>query len=93
MLVFAIGSSWTDDKRVLPANALLENGALDWTQTGRHYFEAALGMHASFVIMQCFTYTCNICILDMHWLRRSYLHPSSLFEVQTFAVLCYFFCP
>ncbi|KAF9049793.1 fungal-specific transcription factor domain-containing protein [Panaeolus papilionaceus] len=66
MLVFAIGSSWTDDKRVLPANALLENGALDWTQTGRHYFEAAL---------------------DMHWLRRSYLHPSSLFEVQTFALI------
>ncbi|PPQ63989.1 hypothetical protein CVT24_009418 [Panaeolus cyanescens] len=66
MLVFAIGSSWSNDERVLPENLRSDNGTPEWTHAGRHFFQAAL---------------------DVHWLRRSYLHPSSLFEIQTFALI------
>ncbi|KAF8161144.1 fungal-specific transcription factor domain-containing protein [Crassisporium funariophilum] len=45
ILVFAVASRWCDDERVLPEDARLENGELDWRRAGRHYFALGVEIH------------------------------------------------
>jgi hypothetical protein len=88
--MFAVASRWCDDPRVIPDNVSSTPEAdpdpddHGWRRAGLTYFETAIGqLYILGVQVEC---TEPIFIIGIHRIRRSLMHPTCLFEVETFTV-------
>lgn len=82
LLVFAIGSRWCNDERVLPElTSEGDSKQIKWGRAGRQYFDIAVGK----LIKVIFLFLSDA-VAEIHLLRQTFFHPTSLFEVQTYVV-------